>query len=687
MTTPASSTFFISKKSQEGILALKNSYMDSFNNYDNIRDRFQEIDIAIMREGDNTTVQNRASQANRLGNSNKFQNITIPIIYPQVESAVEYQTEVFLSGYPIFSFIADPANMDAAMQMNAIMEDNSTRGGWNREIQMAIRDGFKYNLMALEVEWGSCTTAVFDTNPSQVAAVPKEVIWSGNTVKRIDLYNAFWDKRCAPAELASVGEHFGYNRLFSRTRLKTFINTVRGVITANIVPALESTQQAWGAVASQDIYSYYIPQIRKDIQTIQDLNAEPDWMAWVGAADGNKTIQYKNSYVITVLYARIIPEDLALKVSSSATPQIWKFTYVNNQVLLAAERLTNAHDYLPVLMGQPLEDGLTYQTKSLGKNVEPIQDVSSALMNSVMAARRRAISDRTLFDPSRIAEAHINSANPSAKIPVKPAAYGKPLSEAVYAFPFRDDQSGIILQELQQVSQLADLITGQNRARRGQFQKGNKTLKEYTDVQDNSTGRDRMCSILLEDQIFTPMKEIMKINIIQYQGVTTIFSRALQENVQIDPVKLRNTALAFKVSDGLLPSSKIISGESLQVGFQTLAAVPTLAAGYNLPPLFSYLMKTQNADLSPFEKSGAQNAYEAAAAQWSQLMQLALEKGTDPAKANIGPQPTPAQFGWNPNQTPVPSGIAQGTNNTPQTAAPSNTQVVQKGNTNYPTQP
>ena len=82
------------------------------------------------------------------------------------------------------------------------------------------------------------------------------------------------------------------------------------------------------------------------------------------------------------------------------------------------------------------------------------------MMNSVIAARRRAISDRGLYDPSRVGEEQINSDNPSAKIPVRPAAYGKPLSEAYYAIPFRDDQSGVIMQEMGSVIKLSELISG-----------------------------------------------------------------------------------------------------------------------------------------------------------------------------------------------------------------------------------
>jgi len=40
-----------------------------------------------------------------------------------------------------------------------------------------------------------------------------------------------------------------------------------------------------------------------------------------------------------------------------------------------------------------------------------------------------------------------NSPNPSAKMPVRPAAYGKPLGEAYYAIPYKDELSQSFMQK------------------------------------------------------------------------------------------------------------------------------------------------------------------------------------------------------------------------------------------------
>jgi len=325
---------------------------------------------------------------------------------------------------------------------------------------------------------------------------------------------------------------------------------------------------------------------------------------------------------------------------------VWKFIVVNQSVIIYAERQTNAHGYIPILFGQPLEDGLDYQTKSLATNVRPIQDITTAMWNSVIAARRRAISDRGLYDPSRISEHHINNDNPAAKIPVRPSAYGKNVAESYYPIPFRDDQSGILMQETQQLLQMANVITGQNPVRQGQFVKGNKTQHEFASVMTNANGRDQQTSLLLEAQVFTPLKHMIKTNIVQYQGGVSLFNRELQQQVEIDPVALRKSVMEFKVSDGLTPTDKLINGDALQVAMQVIGSSPQISQQYNLGALFSYFIKTQGGRIQEFEKSPQQVAYEEALQQWQMVGQLALQQG----QPFNQPQPKPADYGYNPQQ-------------------------------------
>ena len=650
----------IPDKSQEAILQFHRQCYSMLNQQWNIREQMRQVDLAYIRETDWTTNHRRAQLANRYGDSTKFQNVTVPVVMPQVEAAVTYQSSVFLTGVPLFGWVAAPESEDAALQYQAVIEENSIRGAWVQQLMMFFRDAFKYNLALVETTWDRQVTAAIETDMGFTAGAegkPKEVIWQGNCIKRWDPYNSFWDSRYRPTDIYKDGEFVGKTDLMSRIHLKKFINELPDKMVANIKAAFESGMGS-ASMGTGGIESYYIPLINPDALIQKDPKRSTDWMSWAGMLDRPPNeILYKNLYEVTTIYARIIPQDFRLRVPSANTPQVWKFIIVNHTVLIYAERQTNAHGYLPVLFGQPNEDGLGYQTKSLASNAKPFQEISSALVNSAMAARRRAISDRGIYDPSRISEAHINNDSPTAKIPLRPAGYGKPINEAYFPIPFRDDQSAVAFQELPQVLQMANMVNGQNQAKQGQFVKGNKTLHEYESVMSNANGRDQMTAMLLEGQVFTPMKEILKINTLQYQAGVSLFSTSAGKIVKIDPIQLRKSFATFKVTDGLTPTEKVISADEFAVAMQTIASSPQIGAAYNIGPMFSYLMKTRNVDLKAFEKSPQQQAYEQAVMQWQQTVEvLAKQMGDaiDPSK--FPPQPTPDQFGYTPGASPAQQG-------------------------------
>ena len=680
----------IPENSQGALIQFHRQCYSMLNQQWNLREQMRQRDLAYIRENDWTQENWRAKLANRYGDPTKFQNVTVPVVMPQVEAAVTYQSSVFLTGVPIFGFVAPAAEEDTALQYQAIIEENSTRGGWVSQFQQFFRDCFKYNLGALEVTWDREVTEAVETDLGFTAGregKPKQVIWEGNKIKRWDLYNTFFDTRYKPTDIHKNGEFVGTTELMSRIHLKKFINELPDKMISNVKAAFESGMGTQGGSGTGGIESYYIPQINPGALMQIDPKRTTDWMSWAGMLERPPgEITYKNLYEVTTLYARIIPADFKLRVPSANTPQVWKFVIVNHQVLIYAERQTNAHGFLPVLFGQSNEDGLGFQTKSLADNAKPFQDISSALVNSAMAARRRAISDRTLYDPSRVSEAHINSDNPSAKIPVRPAAYGKPVGEAVYAFPFRDDQSAVAFQELPQMMAMANSVNGQNQAKQGQFVKGNKTQHEYADVMNNANGRDQMTAMLLEASVFTPLKQILKLNIMQYQSGVSLYSPAAAQTVKIDPVALRKSQAVFKVTDGLTPTDKQIGGDDFTMAIQTMGSSQQIGAGYNLAPAFSYLMKTRNVDLSPFEKSPQQMAYEQAQGQWQQaasqvaeLAKAATMKIDGVTMAGLEsmiqkllpPQPTPQQFGYTPGVSPEQQGSSPGASSNAQSAAAS----------------
>lgn len=669
-SNPFINTVVVSDDSAERLrLYLMQCKQLGFQNY-NIRETMRQVDLEYAREVDWTEDNLKAKIALKAGNSSKFRNITVPVILPQVESAVTYQASVFLTGVPLFGVVSDPGLMGPAKQLETIIDNQAIRGGWADEFIMFFRDGEKYNFGILEVEWKQQMLPGYETDITAGANAAKlsPVAWNGNVVTRWDPYNSFWDIRYHPTQVARRGEFLGTSEMISRVELKKDLISEPYTIRKNIKAALESQTPAITVSGDSSILTYYIPQISQTALINPALLGEFNWMAWAGLEPQGSQINYRNIYMRTKVYARIIPSDFGLNVPSQNTPQVWKFVWINDQILVSAQPVSNAFDTFPAFMSQPNHDGLGYQTKSQAQNSVDFQQVTSAMMNSIIHARRRAISDRALYDPSRVAPNQINSDNPSAKIPVRPAAYGKPLGESVFPFPYSDNQSQILFSEVNQLGMMADKAYGLNPARQGQFVKGNKTRREVDIVNDNSTGRDQLKSIVYECQVFTPLKECLKNNILEKQTPATMYSRELKAPVKINPVELRKASLQFQISDGQTPSEKLMSGDELKDTLNVLGTSPQLAAGYNLAPMFSYLMKSRGADLTPFEKSPQQQAYEQAVQVWQQTIQqmtqmfLAMNKGMDPThlatataafQKSLPPQPTPDQFGYVPGAAPL----------------------------------
>jgi predicted alpha/beta superfamily hydrolase len=98
----ANTPFNISKDSQAGVIAFLTQSQTMINQQWNVSENMRKIDLSYMRENDLTIANQRAKLANAYGDADKYQNIVMPVVMPAVESAVVYQSSVFLTGNPIF---------------------------------------------------------------------------------------------------------------------------------------------------------------------------------------------------------------------------------------------------------------------------------------------------------------------------------------------------------------------------------------------------------------------------------------------------------------------------------------------------------------------------------------------------------------------------------------------------------
>lgn len=620
-----------------------------------LRNRLEEADRAYMRESDNSEEQRKARLANQLGDKTKLQNMQVPMVMEDVETAVGFLTNVFLVDYPMFKFVSDPDKQDLALMWNALVGEDQIYFGWGGEFNIAFRNGAKYNFAPIEVEW--CERRKYKpVNGSGANGVKLEqVTWAGNKIRSLDPYNLIYDPRVAVHKVHEKGEFVGYIESMSRIELKMYLASLGDNRLKNDRAAFES---------GDSVIQYYVPQINSQVWTRTNNNWDQgnfNWVRWAfgGAQDH---IKYKNMYTVVTLYARIMPFEFGIRAPKDQTPDIWKLVSVNG-VMVYAQPMVNAHDLLPIVIVQPQVDNLSHQTKSQAENQIPFQEMTSALWNARLQSARRRVTDRMLYNPLLVDPDHINSPNPSAKIPIRPTAYGRKLEEAIYPIPFEDANSQFFIQEAQGVAQWGMRAQGRNNVSMGQFQKGNKLQDEFNTVMANAGSRDRSQALMWETFGMQPIKVMLQSNYLQMTPKGERYHRVEEKTVQIDPVELRKAAAEFEVGDGLLPVQKLARSDVMQNAFTFLSGSPGVGAAFELGPMFSYLMKVQGVDkLSKFEKTPETRQYEQALSTWSGTLQALTEKALgkvigekvimiEDIQKLVGPMPQPPQ-----TQQQVPSG-------------------------------
>lgn len=526
--------------------------------------------------------------------------VTPPIVVSQVDSFVSYLAEVYLTGTPLFPVVSTPATRKYAEQLETLMDDHAILGGYARQLLMFLRDSVKYNFAGVEVEWDSINqfSALNDFLNGDGRRLERTDKFF-NRVRRLNPRNIIRDMSVLPGDVAEHGDYVGYVEKLSMTQLKRLlIKLQKQQLAFNVSQALNCGH---GAVAAgyvgANLYKEN-PQVSNYVSAASFMTKTGvDWDAYADGRTGprkNRTPSYGTQYEVTRLYARIIPSDHGITAPQANTPQIWRLIVVNNQVLVAAHRVITAYDYLPILLAQPVEDGFGEQTQSVAESEIPFQEAAGTLFNIRFSAARRAVSDRALYNSNLINPSHVNSKAAAPKIPVNISPLTPVSLDSVYKqIPFDMRGTETTIQDAQTIVAFSKELHGLNNPRMGQFQRGNKSVREWDDTMSGSDGRLRLPALTLEHQVFSPLKSMMALNIFQNGEDTQLVSQKTGDIVKININELRKQALSFRIADGYTPKSKIASSDMLIQGLQLIQGSPVLQQAYgpNLPGMFEHMMQ------------------------------------------------------------------------------------------------
>lgn len=515
-----------------------------------------------------------------------FIHVEIPLLVSQVDTFVAYATEIYLSGYPIFGIVTDPVNKKTGQYVEAMLDKHSRIGRYRRELQLFFRDCAKYNYAPVLVEWDTIQhfqrTSQEDVTLNDKPSI-SDVTLGYNKLKRLDPYNTFVDNSVLPGDASRMGDYQGYVELMTmqqlRRELKKLDKAGRGeVLNTNV--ALKSTHPSDKAYTVAPKVSKYTNPPR-----------EFDWDTYLSSVRSEKNdAPYGSKFEVSRFFIRAEPTDFKLKDDKGEN--VYKVVVVNQQHVVYIERVYMPFGYLPILMGQPHEDGLGLQTQSVAEAALPMQKAASGLVNMRFHAARRSIVDRALYDENMIEDDDVNNPSASAKIPVKTNALtNSDISKAYYSIPYRDTASNAMLNDALVVSDWTSDLNGLNRAAQGRFTKGNRTQGEFQDIMSAGEQRQRLPILVLEDQVFMPLKQTMLLNTMRYASGEVVQAQDTGEALEADVNELTNIVLDFKVADGYLPKAKLANTDLITAMMAQVGQNPILAQSFGtmLPNMFTHL--------------------------------------------------------------------------------------------------
>lgn len=640
-------TLVPTKESQARILEFAQRILVEHQKFSSYHTKMEAIDVAYARYNSNidpatgvVSGQGIDAATTPVGVVN-LPSTTPPVVISQVDSMVAYLAEVFLSGVPIFPVVSSPENRQYAEQLETLLDDHATIGGYARQLLIFLRDGVKYNFSAIEADWSSIEQYnILDEvlNPGTKKAQKESRFFT--KLKRLDPYNTVWDYNVSPGDVASDGDYAGYIDIISRTKLKRKLQRLANEGEAfNIREAMATNP--YNTPANLGYYRLQ-PQVSDYISARKPISGL-NWFTYLTGKEDKSPINSDNFEYFT-FYARILPSELGLTSPSPNTVQIWKFVTINSTIVVQAKRIISAYDYLPILFGQPLEDGLGYQTQSIAEGNIPFQQAASTLFNISFNSARRAVSDRALYNPDLIKSSDINAPVPAPKIPVKSNSLepGIKISDAYHQIPFDARGTEGALQSGMQIVSFGKELSGLNAPQQGQFQKGNKSVKEWSDTMGGSDSRLRLPALSLEYQVFQPLKNILKLNLFQYGQNVELVSQKSGKSMKINIDELRQRVLAFRLADGYTPKSKLAGTEAIGMAMQLIGQSQILQQVYGamLPGMFSHLMQLMGIrGLEEYTPSPSQQQVN----QQQQTKQEAAKAGAiAQAEASAQPPPTGA---------------------------------------------
>lgn len=291
-------------------------------------------------------------------------------------------------------------------------------------------------------------------------------------------------------------------------------------------------------------------------------------------------------------HLELIPREY--EIGTSERPEKWVFTVASETTIIGAQPLGLLHNKFPF-------DGLEYEiggyelyNRSALEITKPLNDTMSWLFNSHFYNVRKTLNDQFLVDPSMIDMRDLEDPNPGRLIKVKPAGYGRDISQFVQQFP-SVDVTRSNMADTEFVEKLGQKLTGTSDNIMGQLGGGGrKTATEVRTSSSFGTNRLKTTAEWWSATGWSPMVQKL------IQQTQQLYDEERKFRIVGDLAQFKGTNFLtvtpeqiagfydFTPIDGTLPIDRFAQANLWQQIMQGMTKLPQLLEVYDVAKIFAF---------------------------------------------------------------------------------------------------
>lgn len=503
--------------------------------------RCQDIDIQLSGIVKFDSDDRKRDRENKKGKAASPTKHNLTLAYSQIDDATTYCMSVFAPEANIFIATASADKQNVAEGLTTEINKQGQKLQYYRQIAKFVLNAIKYNFGGVSITWEEQTGIVWSADGGTGGQLTKKtgIVWQGNVIKSVNVYNFFYDTSVHPVDLPTRGEYFAEVEMITPFR-------VRRMAQQNIVFGINRFLDDNAPLSNTQNNVFYIsPPVVRDPSDTTYGDGRTDWRQIF--APGGPARDSQPGIEFLWYTGWFSPKDFAL--SDSVTMELWRILVANGKYVAAAVHLEDSHGQLPCAIATPIEDDLNNDQRTYAEQLIPLQVFASFLLNTHVDATRKSIYGITVYDASLFPGLDLSTEDLiGARIPMKSSATGIDIDKAFrhYNDAPNTDQNVDMIEKIiglmqkilptNMLQQVADL----------------ERATEYQAAATVQAGSRRNLKIarLLNDQSLSVVKFQMMYNI--YAKLTEISFVAKDGTTQtITPQQILEADIEFDLGTGL----------------------------------------------------------------------------------------------------------------------------------------